>query len=437
MSHHSVKSSYKKLEERLNRFPQGAPPSKALYQILGMLFSEHEAALAAQLPIKSFTAKTAARIWKTKATETRKVLDKLASRALLLDIEHNGEQRYMLPPPMAGFFEFSLMRMRNDIDQKALSELFYQYLNVEEDFIKELFLSTETRLGRVFVQEPVLTNDEAIHILDYERASHMLAESTHIGLGMCYCRHKKQHLGLACAAPMDVCLTLNNAAASLIKHGHVRAIDYAEAMEVLNISYENNLVQCSENVRKKVNFICNCCGCCCEGLVAVRKFGALQPLHTTGYMPEVDPDRCTGCAKCARACPIEAIDMSSSSNAYLTESEDGSAAAKPERRKPLPEVDKNICLGCGVCVRACNSNGMVLKRREQKIITPANSVHRTVLMAIEKDMLHELIFDKQAFANHRAMASILSAILKLPPVKRVLANKQLKSVYLDKLLQRA
>ncbi|MBC8442157.1 MAG: hypothetical protein H8D87_21025 [Deltaproteobacteria bacterium] len=43
----------------------------------------------------------------------------------------------VLPPPMAGFFEFSMMRVRHDIDQKVLGELFYQYLNVEEDFILE------------------------------------------------------------------------------------------------------------------------------------------------------------------------------------------------------------------------------------------------------------------------------------------------------------
>ncbi len=33
--------------------------------------------------------------------------------------------KYVLPPPMAGFFEFSMMRVREDIDQKALSELFH------------------------------------------------------------------------------------------------------------------------------------------------------------------------------------------------------------------------------------------------------------------------------------------------------------------------
>jgi hypothetical protein len=194
---------------------------------------------------------------------------------------------------MAGFFEFSLMRTRTDIDQKVLSELFYQYLNVEEDFIKELFLGSDTRLGRVFVQETVLTNENAIHILDYERASEVIRTSSHIGVSMCYCRHKMSHLGQACDAPMDVCFTFNNAAASLVRHGHARSVDSSEALEILSHVQEHNLVQCGENVRNRVSFICNCCGCCCEGLLAVKKFGILQPLHTTNYLPVIDEGTCS------------------------------------------------------------------------------------------------------------------------------------------------
>jgi hypothetical protein len=155
MSHIVGKSAYESLEDRINRFPQGSPPSETLYKILGILFSEKEAALVAQLPIKPFTVKTASRVWKMDETAAHKLLDELASRAILLDIDHNGTQEYILPPPMAGFFEFSMMRTRGDIDQKLLGELYYQYLNVEEDFVKQLFFSTETRLGRVFVQEEV------------------------------------------------------------------------------------------------------------------------------------------------------------------------------------------------------------------------------------------------------------------------------------------
>ena len=70
-------------------------------------------------------------------------------------------------------------------------------------------------------------------------------------------------------------------------------------------------------------------------------------------------------------------------------------------------------------------------------MTPLNSVHRTVLMAIEKGLLQNLIFDNQAFASHRAMAAILGVILKLPPLKQAMASRQMKSVYLEKLIRRA
>jgi hypothetical protein len=55
-------------------------------------------------------------------------------------------------------------------------------------------------------------------------------------------------------------------------------------------------------------------------------------------------------------------------------------------------------------------------------------------MAIENGRLQNLIFDNQAYLSHRAMAAVLGVILKLPPIKQVLASKQMKSRYLDRLL---
>ena len=307
MSHISAKNAYKSLEERLNRFPQGAPPSKTLYKILAMLFTEKEAELVAQLPIKAFRVKTAAKIWGVSESEAIKVLDRLASRAILLDLEDDKGKQYILPPPMAGFIEFALMRTRNDIDQKVLAELYYQYLNVEEDFIKDLFYSAETKLGRVFVQEEVLTNDNEVTILDYEKATHIIEEAEHIAVGMCYCRHKMKHVGKGCDAPMDICMTFNGTANSLIKYNYARRIDASECKELLHQAYEHNLVQCGENVRKGVNFICNCCGCCCEALLAARKFGSMHPVSTTSFIPNINYDTCASCGKCVKACPIGAI----------------------------------------------------------------------------------------------------------------------------------
>ena len=87
MAHRTVKSSYAQLTERLNRFPQGAPPSQVLFQILELLMSEREAELLSLLPIRPFTAAKAARNWKLPTAETRRILDQLADRALLVDIQ--------------------------------------------------------------------------------------------------------------------------------------------------------------------------------------------------------------------------------------------------------------------------------------------------------------------------------------------------------------
>jgi len=424
MAHVTLKSGYSELIDRLNRFPQGAPPSDTLYAILRILFTEREAQIVAQLPIKPFTADQASRILKMDSAETRKTLQELAGRAILVDTEHDGETTYILPPPMAGFFEFSMMRMRGDIDQKVLGELFYQYMNVEEEFIRNLFVRGETQLGRVFVHEPVLSNDNALHVLDYERATQVIETASHRGIGVCYCRHKMMHVDRACDAPMDICMTFNGSAQSLIRHGYARSVEVSEGLELLSRAYEHNLVQFGENVRERVNFICNCCGCCCEAMIAARKFGMLNPVHSSNFLPAVDEAQCTGCGKCVTACPVEAMSLVSANEPH-----------RPASRKA--KLDGEVCLGCGVCVRTCTHSALHLQPRASRVITPLNSLHRTVVMAIERGDLQNLIFDNRVLWNHRALAAVLGVILSLPPLKQAMASRQFKSRYLEYLITRS
>lgn len=418
MAHHHNTSAYGRLAERINRFPQGAPATPLLFSILKMLFSEEEASLVASLPIKPFTAKQAAALWKKPLAKSQSILDALASKAILLDMEQNNEQVYCLPPPMAGFFEFAFMRIRHDIDQKALAELFEQYIFVEEDFMRDLFVQGDTGLGRVFVQEEMLDEAAKLEILDWERASHIVATSREIGVSMCYCRHKKEHLGKNCDAPMDTCLTFNTAAHSLIKHGHARPISKEECLDILTLSQEHSLVQFGENNREGVNFICNCCGCCCEALGAVKRFGIIQTIHSE-FIIEIDTETCIGCGKCLDICPVGALQKTAT-----------------ELNNQPPSLQKDICLGCGVCVRRCPTKALSLVRREGRTITPLNTAHRVVLMATERGTLQNLIFDNQVLFSHRLGAAIVGAILKLPPVARNLAQKQLKSRYVENLLSK-
>ncbi len=422
MGHLTSRDAYRNLEDRINWFTQGAAPSETLTKILRVLFTEKEAKWVAKLPIRPFSLKKAAQMWGTTEAKAEKLLDHLCEKGLLVDSYDHGIRKFVLPPPMIGFFEFSLMRTRGDIDQKYLSELFYQYINVEEDFIKDLFLGMDTKLGRVFVNEPVLMTEKTNHILDYERATHIIEDADFIGVGTCFCRHKNFHLGIPCKlnAPMETCLTFGNVARSLAEHGgYTRPIDKSEALEILEMSYGYNLVQMGENVRERPAFMCNCCGCCCEALNAVRRFAPMQPIATTNYLPKINPDECVSCGKCEKVCPILAISMQE-------------REASVDKKKPV--IDETICLGCGVCARNCPKKAITLQRRPVEVITPVNSTHRFVLQAIEKDTLQNLVFDNQAFANHRAMAAVFGTILRLPPLKQAMASRQFKSVYLDHLL---
>lgn len=423
MAHRSSKDGFHRFADRLNLFAQGAPPTELLFKTLQAFISEKEAVLLSQLPIRPFRAEKAANAWKMDLSHARTTLDSLCSKCILLDMESPEGTLYMLPPPMAGFFEFSLMRVRNDIDQKLLSELFYQYVTVEEDFIKDLMGSGGTPVGRAYVNEQALPKDDSLYVLDYERASEIIKQADHIAVGMCYCRHKAQHTVGACDAPMDICMTLGSTADSLIRHDYARRVDASECLDLLSLAYEHNLVQFGENVQRQPSFICNCCGCCCEALMAARKFGLMTPVETTNFLPEVQKETCTGCGKCVQACPVEAMVLISAND-----------AANPNRK--TVRLDEHVCLGCGVCVRVCSRSSIKLRPRTKRILTPVNTTHRAVLMAIEKGKLQNLIFDNQAHMSHRAMAAVLGVILKLPPVKQIMASNQMKSRYLEAIINR-
>ena len=411
---HVTSRSFDRLQRRLDQPPQGAPPSENLLKILEILFTEGEADLVSVLPINIFTVEEAAKLFKKSSSETRVILNKLADKGILFDFATGETQAYILTPTMAGFFEFSLMRLDGRFDKQVLSELYYQYVNTEEDFIRKLF-SIEPSILRALVYEDTIEKEDRVIVLDYERASHIIDTATCITVGICYCRHKMEHLGKACDNPQEVCLTFNKSAESLAKHGIARQISQRQAHRILEQCMELGLVQLGDNVQEGVNWICNCCSCCCEALFAYRKLGYNARI-TTNFVSEHGEEDCTGCGVCVERCPVDAI--------RLREDSDGSNYTC---------VDATRCIGCGVCVRFCPSGSLIMTRRKETAFVPKDTFERFILSAISTGRLQNLLFDDYTLWTHDLLRRFLSVFLSLEPAKRLLAQHQIRSRFLNAL----
>jgi ferredoxin len=202
-----------------------------------------------------------------------------------------------------------------------------------------------------------------------------------------------------------------------------RAVDRSEALDILARSRAQGLVQIADNVRNRPTFVCNCCGCCCEQLQGANRWG-LAAVNPSGFAPRRDPARCSGCSRCARACPLAAIEM------------------VPERRAAAqknglaPSVDLDRCIGCGACATACHKGAMRMEPGGSPRPVPASAVERVVRMALERGRLADLLFDEGEGLGSRFLHHAVSALARLPASSRLLASEQVRSRFVRSALAR-
>jgi Na+-translocating ferredoxin:NAD+ oxidoreductase subunit B len=325
---------YEELQKVLDAHPTGAPESKYFDEILRMMFTPEEAAIAAKMCFSPRSPEQISASSGVAVDELRKKLEAMADKVSIFSADKDGKRIYGLIPTIPGLFEFPFMKGAGTPDLKKLGKLWEEY---HRDGMGKVFASSKTPLMRVVaVRKSLNAQNKA---LPYEEVANLIKGADAIGLAQCACR---ESVG-ACDKPRDNCLIFNTPADFLISRGYARRISREEAMAVLDRAEGAGLVHTTNNSADRANMICNCCPCCCTVLRGRTQLELPNAFATSSFIATVNEKDCNSCGICIdERCPMKAIEM----------------------RGDTFVVIEERCIGCGLCVTGCPTSAIALKNRE-------------------------------------------------------------------------
>ena len=411
---------YRELGKKIDGLTIKVPWNEIFHSILKELYTVEEADLIVKMPYRLSNRKRIQKITKIEETKLQKLLTGLCAKGLLMDIEIEGEYFYMISPMVIGIFEFTMMRTGGNLKYKEWAKLFNSYMFGDKSFMTTNSVEgNKVSILRALPHEGTVAEEDFVEVLDFEKASQLVESASRFSIGLCSCRHEKHHLEeKKCDIPLESCASFDIGADFLIRNNLAREISKTQMLEHLVRSRELGLVLSADNVKKNITAICSCCGCCCNVLLGISKFGINGLLVTSNFISQVDDATCNGCGKCAKACPISAIEMLPVNN--------------PESKiKKKAKVDVEICVGCGVCVLKCEkTKALKLVKREKRVLHPENVFEKLILQCLEKGTLQNQLFDNPGSITHNVMRNILGGFYRLPAVKKALMSDVLRSTFL-------
>jgi ferredoxin len=339
---------YLQLQQHLDRMPVPFPATESGVEIriLRQIFTPEEAELTLQASAIPEPAATIHRRVKPAMPldEVTKRLNQMAAKGIILRIQAPGGPLYAKMIFAVGFYERQLKRLTPELERDCREYLMGAYGQA-------LHNRKTTQLRTVPVNKTIAIERNVATYADIR--GYVESHGGPFAAMDCICRHGRELVGEKCQqiGPKQNCLTLGVAARGMVNAGQARSITREEMLTLLDAADKDGLVLQPENTKNPL-FVCCCCGCCCAVLTCAKRLPQPAEYFSSNFQAEVDAVLCDACAVCQSRCQMDALVDG-----------DGDGDGKMH-------VDRERCIGCGLCVTTCPSGALKLVEKEQRKVPP-------------------------------------------------------------------
>lgn len=346
MSEHGV---YEQLADYLNSMPVGAPKTPELFEILKILYTEQEAALALKIPFMPMSLEALIDRTGMEEDKLKPMLDTMYEKGTVFLMPDVDEPMYRLLPTVVGFSETPFWDGKGSDEAKKLAPLWLKY--TRSAFYNEVGGKSDTPMTRVIPVQESIADERKIS--PYEKIVDKVRETSYQAVAHCPCRLMRKYAEgeKQCDHSTENCLHFGSLGKYIVEKGIGRAITVDETLDILKRSNEEGLVHITGNYQEEIDTICNCCADACIFLTGLMQQGEKNMFARSNFVSVINQETCVECGTCAERCPVDAISL-----------DDGAA-----------RVDGDKCIGCAVCYPTCPSESISLVARpesEQAAIMP-------------------------------------------------------------------
>jgi len=378
------------------RYWEGVFVPDSMRAMVTLAFSEEEAELVDALSFAPLPVWAIARRVKRPVDEIKPLLDSLATRLLIVGMNVKGVQTYGFLNFVPGVFESQMIRAR-DPNNAGERQFFVAFAALYEEFYDEFLTwlksnrgDKDIRVGRIIPIGKTIESASGVIPLASDSFEETIDRNNSFCIAeVCACRHEMELLGRGCGKPLDVCSAMGWLADFCIEKGLARRVSKQEYIETKQRAAEEGLVNMTDNLTNPLQ-VCSCCSCCCSALRILKDYNIPTIIVPSRYEAVVDDEKCNACAKCSRACPMDAIEW--------------------KKKQPPVRVDYARCIGCGICVTKCDKED-AMHLRERVDHTPPSKT----LFDFYADRSMELA-DHQVGLKRRLTLGMGRALARLAPL---------------------